>query len=383
MKRILAFVLVLAMMFGLMGCMIGKEEAAEEEPTTVPTTVPPTEPPRKVIHVLLPGDTEGWLAAAAAGARAEAEALQAAGNFDVNITVYTTAEEQIRLLEEIAAQSPKDGTHGVVMMPVPVQAAVTDDQSAEPVEDPTAKLEAALAALVEANVAYALADWVPEAASAASVANVCYDQRQIGAAAAAYLVEKGLTQKKRVVIIQGMSEEEAARTEGFKLYLQGKMEVNGKTIQKAWTSLSNIVYSDMQGTTKDSAETYFDTYMESKDHADTKYIAAWDDVYVLGVMEALEGETIASKIKKTFLKGKPVVASCGGSQVMLDLLAGKSEYSNLKSFGGIQTMAYSQDLLKLALQAMAAYFGDTVVEQDQTQPITWITAENASQYQGY
>lgn len=357
MKRILAFALVLAMMLGLMGCMIGKEEAVEEEPTTVPTTVPPTEPARKVIHVLVPEAMEAQ----------NVELTNIAVNHFDEIIVenYTDVQMQQSMLAQIAAQSPKDGTHAVVTVPA------------------AREMADAFTALTEANVAYALADVIPECAEAASVANVRYDQRQIGAAAAAYLVEQGLTQKQKVVIIQGMSEEEAERTEGFKLYLQGKMEVDGKTIQKAWTSLSGIVYSDMQGTTKDSAETYFDTYMESKDHADTKYIAAWDDAYALGVMEALEGETIASKIKKTFLKGKPVMVSCGSSQAMLDLLAGKSEYSNLGSFGSIQTIHYSQDLLKLAVEAMAGYFDGTVVEQDQIQPIAWITAENASQYTGY
>jgi len=289
------------------------------------------------------------------------------------------------MLQDVAAQSPKDGTHGVVTMPlyvVSADAEQTDEPAAETV-DTAAQMEAAFVALLEANVAYALADYIPDSAEAASVANVRYDQRLIGATAAAKLVENGLTQKQKVVIIQGMSEEEAERTEGFKLYLQGKLALNGETIQKAWASLSNIVYSDMQGDTQDSAETYFDTYMENKDHADTKYIVTWDDAYAMGILEALEGETIASKIKKTFLEGKPHLVSCGGSQAMLDVLAGKSEYTNLASFGSLQTMFYSQDMLKLALQSLVSYFEDAVVEQDQIQPITWITAENASQYQGY
>lgn len=382
MKRILALLLALVMMVSLMGCMIGKEQA--EEPTQPPTQAP-AEPVTKVIHVLLPADAQGWQAAAADGAKAEAEALQAEGVYDVNITTYSTAEEQIKLLGDIASQSPKDGTHGVVTMPVSVQAPVTDQMDAPDAEtdDTAAQMEAALAALVEANVSYALAGDIPEAAAAASVANVQYDQRQIGAAAAAYLVANGLTQKQNVVIIQGLSEEEAERTEGFKLYLQGKMEVDGQTIENTWTSLANIVYSDMQGATQDSAESYFDAYMEAEDHADTKYIAAWDDAYVLGVLEALEGETMESKIKQTFLEGKPFITCCGGSQAMLDVLAGKSQYTNLSALGGIQTMVYSQDLLKTALEAMAAYFDGLVVEQDQTQAIVWATPENASQYQGY
>ena len=385
MKKILAMILVLAMIFGLMGCMIGKE--AEPEATEPPTQAP-TEPVTKVIHVLLPTAAEGWEGAAGAKVQTAAEALQAEGTFDVRITAYTTPEEQIKLLEDIAAQSPRDGSQAVVTMPVSsvsadIAAETEDAAEAAPVDDTAQKLEAALAALTEANVSYALAGRIPETAEAASVANVCYDQRSIGAAAAAYMTAQGLTQKQNVVIIQGLSQEEAERTEGFKLYLQGKLAVDGQTIETPWTSLENIIYSDMQGATQDSAEIYFDTYMDSKDHADTKYIAAWDDAYVLGVLEALEGETMDSKIKKTFLEGKPVITGFGGSQAMLDVLSGNSQYTNLESFGGIQTMVCAQELMKLALEAMAAYLNGAVVEQDQTQPIIWISAENASQYTGY
>ncbi len=353
MKRIFAILLVLAMMVSLAGCMIGKQEA--EEAATVPTTVPPTEPPRKTLHILLPETMESQ--------SMDLANMVVAEDTDTKIVKFADFEAQVKLLDEIAVQSPKDGTHGVVTIPA------------------SREMAASFAALTEANVSYALAEIIPEGAAAASVANVCYDERQIGAAAAAYLVENGLTQKQKVVILQGLSEEEAERTEGFKLYLQGKLEVNGKTIPEAWTSLKNIVYSDMQGDSQDSAEVYFDTYMESKDHADTKYIAAWDDAYVLGILESLEGENIDAKIKKTFLEGKPIITGCGGSEARVAVLAGNSEYSNLDALGGLQTIAYSQDLLKIAAQAMAEYFGGAVVEQDQTQPITWITAENASQYQ--
>ena len=337
------------MLLSLAGCSFGKQEA---EPT-VPTMVPPAEPAQKVLHILLP-DTMDAQAMGLTDVQAQ--------NTDVKLVTYADAQAQATLLNEIAAQSSGDGTQAVVTVPA------------------SREMADVFAALTEANVAYALADTIPAGAEAASVANVRYDQRRIGAAAAAYLVANGLTQDQKVVIIQGLSEEEAERTEGFKLYLQGKLEVDGKTIDEAWTSMASIIYSDMQGESQDSAEVYFDTYMESKDHADTKYIAAWNDDYVLGVMEALEGETIDAGIKQTFLEGKPFITGCGGKQAMVDVLAGNSQYSNLAAFGGIQTIAYSQDLLKLAVEAMAACLDGAVVQQDQTQSITWITPENASQY---
>lgn len=362
MKRILALFLVLVMAVSLIACT-QKEEIHEEE--TQPVTVTPTEPVKKTIHVLLPATGEGWEDAVAAQTMTAVDVLQAAGNYEIVTANYESAEQQSQLLADIAAQSDKAGNAGVVTMPL------------------DREMDGAFAQLLEANVAYALADIIPAGAEAASVTNVQYDQYQIGAAAAAYLTAKGLTQDNRVVIIQGITEEEAQRTEGFKLYLQGKIEVDGTVIEDSWTTLENIVYSEMQGTTQESVESYFESFLNESDHADTKYIAAWDDVYVLGVLEALEGENIDSDNKEEFLEGAPFITGCGGSQAMFAVLAGTSEYSSAASFGGIQTVLYSQDLLKTALESMVSYFDGNVVEQDQTQPVIWVSAENVSQYQGY
>lgn len=364
MKKGIAFILALVMALSLMAC--GQTQEVESEAVaedTKPVNEP--EPVQKVIHVLLPAAAEDWEAAAAAQAMAEVEALQAEGMFQVETAEYADAQQQSELLTRIAAASTGDGTQAVVTMPL------------------SEELDAAFAELLEANVAYALADLIPAGAEAASVTNVCYDQQTIGAATAAWLVENGLTQDQKVVILQGLSEEEAQRTEGFRLYLQGKLACEGEVIAEPWTSTENIVYSDMEGETAESAEIYFTTYMEESDHAGTKFIAAWDDTYVLGVLEALEGENINADNKAKFLEGTPFIAGCGGSQAMLDVLAGNSQYTNVASLGGIRTQVYSTDLLQIALQAMADHLNGTVVPQDNTQPVVWATAENASQYQGY
>lgn len=363
MKKLIALFLALAIALSLMAC-----GAKQEAPEAVPEETKPvfeTEPVQKVIHVLLPEAMEGWEAAAAARAMEEVEALLAEGAYKIEVAKYADAQQQSELLLKIAATSAGDGSEAVVTMP------------GSPL------MEEEFAKLLEANVAYALADTIPAAAEAASVTNVCYDQYAIGAAVAAWLVENGLTQNDKVVILQGISEEEAQRTEGFQKYLQGKLACEGETIAEPWTSTENIVYSDMQGQTAESAANYFITYMEESDHAATKYIAAWDDTYVLGVLDALEGETINGDNKAKFLEGTPFIAGCGGSQAMLDVLAGKSQYTNLEALGGIRTVVRSADLLKIALQAMGDHLSNTVVPQDNTQPIVWATPENASEYTGY
>lgn len=363
MKRILACILALAMVFALVACgqKQMEEEAAPEE--TKPQYE--VEPVQKVLHVLLPEAAEGWNAAAAEKAMAEVEKLTQEGAYKVETARYADAQQQSDLLAKIAAASTGDGSQAVVTMPV------------------SQDMDEVFAQLLEANVDYALVDVIPEGAAAASVANIYYDQQTIGAAMAAWMVEKGLTQDSKVVILQGFSEDEALRTDGFKQYLQGKLAYNGAVIETPWTSTENIIYSEMEGETVQNAATYFTSYMEESDHADTKYIAAWDDAYLLGVLDALESENMNADNKAKFLEGAPFLGSCGGSKAMLDVLAGASQYTNTPSFGGIRTALYDTGLLETAVRVMADHLAGQVVEQDQPQPIAWITAENVSQYTGY
>lgn len=355
MKKLIACILALIMILSMAACAKQQEEPAPTEETK-PVPVPIT-PAKKVIHVLVPADTAGWQGKAAAAATEAAAAIKVAGKYDVVVSTYTDAAAQRKLMEDLAAQSTKDGSLGVVLMPA-------------------ADMEDVLAKLLEANVSYALANTIPQAAAAASVANVSYDQRAIGAAVAAWMVQEGLTEDQRVMLVQGVSGEEALRTEGFRLYLQGKLDYEGKRIETPWSSLNNIVYSEMQGQTQESAESYFTTYMGDSDHADTKYLVAWEDTYVMGILDALKGENIDEDYKAEFLEGKPVIATCGGSQAILDVMTDAT-------FGKLQVAQYSADLLKIAVESMAAYFDGTVMPQENIQSIVWVNAENVSQYQGY
>lgn len=359
MKKYIALILALMMTFGLLAC--GQAQTPEEAAPADTKPIEYEQPAQKVIHVLLPAAAEGWEADVVTLAMEKVQMLQEEGAFQVQTAEYADAQQQVALLEKIAAESSGDGSQAVVTMP-----------AADDMADVFAKL-------VEANVSYALAGNIPAEAEAASVANVYLDQKTIGAAIAAWLVENGLTQKNRVVILQGLSEEEALRTDGFKEYLQGKIAYNGAVIETPWTSTENLVYSDMEGETAQSAEVYFTTYMEDADHAATKYLAAWDDAYALGVLEALEGENISAKNKAKFLEGVPFLASCGGSREMLDVLGGTTQYTAVASLGGLQTVKYDAALLANAITQMADHLSGQIVEQDQPQSIVWLTAEPAEQ----
>ena len=362
MKRIIAVLLALALAVRMAACSQPAAEEAAPAETKPPFAVAPVQ---KVIHVVLPGAQEGWNAAAAAEAMLGVEELLAEGAFAVETAQYTTPQEQVALLEQIAKSGNGDGSLAVVTMP-----------AAKDMDEVFAKL-------LEANVAYALAETIPAGAESASVANVYYDQYAIGAAMAAWMVEKGLTQDSGVVIVQGSTEQEAMRTEGFQQYLLGALDHNGAVIETPWTSTESIVYSEMEGETRESAEAYFTAYLEEKAHASTGYLVAWENAYLLGILDALESEGMNADNKNRFLEGAPFLGSCGGSKEVLDVLTGDSQYSSIQALGGIQTVQYDPALLNIALGSLADHLAGNVVEQDQPQSIVWITGENAAEFAGY
>ena len=367
MKKLIAILLVFVMAFGICACT--RQETAGTQPTepTPPPTMAAYEPNPKQIYVLIPKATAGWEADAAAAANAKAEELAAAGVL-VSVQTYADDAAQAKLMEDIAAAGPNDGSVGVVLMPAGEAA------------------KAALQKLLEANVSYALAEDIPESAADASVANVYYDHRQIGASAAAYLVNMGLTQKNDVVVLEGLSDADALKTEGFQLYLQGKLAVDGAYIETPWDDFSTVAYSDMEETTREGAKIYFETYMEDGDRAWTGYFASWDDDYILGMIDALNDGHITRRNRNRLFDMKPVVTGFGANAELAQLLADAVKEENseaqtddaaqeilyVEDFRNINSQVYDSGMLALALQVMADHMAGSVVEQEMLLEVQWM-----------
>lgn len=351
MKKLIAMILVLAMTLGLVACGQSKPVAENTEPT-VPPTMAPYVPAEKSVYVLI-HETEADLAAE----------IVMESNVELITMTYGSIQEQIALLEQIATDSNGDGSVGVVLKPAGEDVANV------------------LKNLVEANVSYALAGYIPESAAAASVANVHYDYRQIGAAAAAYLVEAGMLQKNDVVILEGPSAEDALKTEGFKLYLEGKMEVDGAAIETPWESFATLAYSEMETATRDGARLYFEGYMEDGDRAYTGYFAAWDDDYLLGILDALKDENISETSRDHLYAMKPVFTGFGADTELCELLQAHEDLGEdeegtkvdqiMSHFKGMNTIVDDPTILVQAAQAMIDYMEGDVVEQEQLLPVNW------------
>ena len=375
MKKLIALLLALVMVIGLVAC--GAEEAPVEEAPVEEAPVeeapveeaPVEEAPeaKKTIYVLVPNPDHGWTGAIGVAAQEKVDALNAEGKYNVVMQTFATADDQIKQIEDIVANNPGDGSIGVAMLP-----AGND-------------VENAIQQLVDAGIPYTAADRIIPSVAPSAISNVKYDNVEIGAAAASYLVKNGLKEGDKVVVIEGDgSSADTDRTDGFNKYLLGEVDYMGEKIATPWTSLDSVSYSGATGWNPANAQAWFETYLSNADNADTKYIASWDDGLSCGVFEALAGSAIDESIKETFLAGAPYITGCGGSQTFYNTIAGDySTYPVAESFGGIMSVTYPPAMIQVTIQAMVDHFDGAAVEQDNTQSAECVDASNVANYKGF
>ena len=356
MKKLIALLMAMALVLGLVAC----GAATEGEGAAAADG-------KKTIYVLVPNPDHGWTGAIGVAAQEKVDELNAEGKYNVVMQTFATADDQIKQIEDIIANNPGDGSIGVAMLP-----AGND-------------VENAIQQLVDAGIPYTAADRIIPSVAPSAVSNVKYDNVEIGAAAASYLVSKGLKEGDKVVVIEGDgSSADTDRTDGFNKYLLGEVEYNGQKIETPWTSLDSVTYSGATGWNPANAQTFFETYMSNADNADTKYIASWDDGLSTGVFEALAGTAIADDVKETFLAGAPFITGCGGSQAFYDTIAGDfTLYPAAEKFGGIMSVTYPPAMIQVTIQAMVDYFDGATVAQDNTQSAECVDATNVANYKGF
>lgn len=356
----------------LAGCGGGSEQASAPAPeaseasseASDETPAPSAEDGQKTIYVLAPNPDHGWTGAIGAFAQAKVDELNAEGTYNVVLQTFASADDQIKQIEDIIANNPGDGSIGVAMLP-----------QGEAVEN-------AIQQLVDAGIPYTAADRIIASVADSAVSNIKYDNVEIGAAAASYLVENGMKEGDKVVVIEGDgSSADTDRTDGFNKYLTGEVEYNGKKIDSPWSSLDSVSYSGATGWAQANAQTYFETYMSNSANADTKYIASWDDGLSLGVLDALSGSAIDEATKTTFLDGAPYITGCGGSKLFYQLINGEyGSYTVAESFGGIMSVTYPPAMIQDTIQALVDYFDGKDVPQDNTQSAECVTVDNVADF---
>ena len=375
MKKLIALLLALALVIGLVACGTPDTPDTPEKPNTEKPETPdtpdtpdtPEAPAKKTIYVLVPNPDHGWTGAIGVAAQEKVDELNAAGNYNVVMQTFATADDQIKQIEDIIANNPGDGSIGVAMLP-----AGND-------------VENAIQQLVDAGIPYTAADRIIPSVAPSAVSNVKYDNVEIGAAAASYLVKNGMKEGDKVAVIEGDgSSADTDRTDGFNKYLLGEVAYMGEYIATPWTSLDSVSYSGATGWNPANSQAWFETYLSNAANADTRYIASWDDGLSCGVFEALAGSAIDESVKATFLAGKPYITGCGGAQVVYDTIAGDySTYPVAEQFGGFMSVTYPPAMIQVTIQAMVDYFDGAEVLQDNTQSAECVDASNVANYKGF
>ena len=348
MKKILTLVLALVLVLGLVTC------ASAED--------------KKTIYVLTPNPDHGWTGAIGVFAQEKVDELNAEGRYNAVLLTSASADEQIAQIEDIVANNPGDGSIAVAMLP-----------QNETVEN-------AIQQLVDAGIPYTAADRIIASVAPSAVSNIKYDNVEIGAAAASYLVANGMKEGDKCVVFEGDNSSAGTdRTDGFKLYLTGEYAYNGETIAEPWTSLDSVTFSGVLNWSQSNCQQFFETYMSDAANADTKYLAGWDDGYVLGVLDALEGSAIDATIKEQFLANGPFITGCGGAEALYAVIRGDSaSYTEISpSFGAIMSVTYPPAMIQDTVQAMVDYLDGKEVVQENTQSAQIVTKENVNEFPSF
>jgi ribose transport system substrate-binding protein len=301
-------------------------------------------------------------------AQEKVDAVNEEGRFEAVLQTSGSADEQIQQLEDIVANCTDASKIGVAILP----------------QDPT--VENALQQVIDAGIAYSAADRIIESVAPAAVSNIKYDNIEIGAAAAAYLVGNGMKEGDKCYVNEGDNSSAGTdRDDGFKQYLLGEVEYNGEKIAEPWSSLDSVTFSGVLGWSQANCQQAFENYMADSANADTKYIAGWDDGYILGVLDALEGSAIDETTKEAFLANGPFITGCGGAEAVYAIIRGDSDsYTDITpSFGGIMSVTYPPAMIQGTVDALMAYFDGEEVVHDDVQSAECVDASNVADFVGF
>lgn len=323
----------------------------------------------KTIYILTPTEDHGWTGSVATFAKMSAEAINEAGAYKAEVVTAGDPAEQITQIEDIVANEA-DKVAGVVILP----------------QDNT--LEFAIRQLVEAKIPYVAFDRIIDEVKNDAVANVSGDNTGVGTAVAAYFVEKGMKPGDAVVVFEGdTSSVTTNRDDGFKAYLLGEAEYQGKKIADdlKWTEedLASLTFSGAMNWSRSTAKEYFENLMSDSENAAIKWFYSQDDEFALGIMEALEGSAIDDVTKKAILDNQIVISAAGGSEALYSVIRGEDKAELAASFGGLAVATYSPAMIQDAVRLMSDYLAGNDVSQDYVVPVEIVTAENVANYIGF
>jgi ABC-type sugar transport system substrate-binding protein len=268
------------------------------------------------VYVFGPTPDHGWTGSAARFAEEKIAQLNAAGG--KYTYVFRSAggpDAQIQQIEAVLAESK---------LPAGVVIQASDNM-----------VQAAVEKIANENIPLILFDRLLDGTSPLirekMLIAMSADNYAIGAGAAYYMVEKGLTPGEAIWELPGdNSAVSVERGTGFREFLTGARPFNddqgaAHTIpaDKKWTDAqiaSAITSSQVANWSRDNAKTYFESYIAGKTpQTMAKWLWTMDDEFVMGILELLQTPAKAAE-NAVFESSVKVLTGCGGLIALYDVM---------------------------------------------------------------
>ena len=385
MKKIIALLMALVMVFALCAC--GQQAAptetkpeAEAPAEAAPAEAAPAEASGSTLYVMGPTPDHGWTAQAGAYAEAKCAEITEAGEYKAVYMAASTGEEQVDQVNTIIANGD---AVGVVMMAL--------DDSAQAGQE----------ALYAEGIPFISFDRIIEATEKYAILNASGDNWQCGAGIAYWLQKNGMQPGDTVVTLYGDNGCKR-REEGFRQFLKGEIEYSDKALGQSFSTTETWddaaldavfnTYSVVCNWSADGAYGYVEQKMDeivaaAKANGNKLYIYSMDDEMTFGVLNYLEAG--ASEATLADLEAMDVyISAIGGMQELYDVMAGTSKQSATadKYFDDMMSVYFSPKMMQDVIDKMLDYLsGSWSYEQGagEYQPVWIVDRTNVSEYEGF
>ena len=387
MKKIIALLMALVMVFALCAC--GQQAApaetkpeAEAPAEAAPAEAAPAEASGSTLYVMGPTPDHGWTAQAGAYAEAKCAEITEADEYKAVYMAASTGEEQVDQVNTIIANGD---AVGVVMMAL--------DDSAQAGQE----------ALYAEGIPFISFDRIIEATEKYAILNASGDNWQCGAGIAYWLQKNGMQPGDTVVTLYGDNGTVCKRREeGFRQFLKGEIEYSDKALGQSFSTTETWddaaldavfnTYSVVCNWSADGAYGYVEQKMDeivaaAKANGNKLYIYSMDDEMTFGMLNYLEAG--ASEATLADLEAMDVyISAIGGMQELYDVMAGTSKQSATadKYFDDMMSVYFSPKMMQDVIDKMLDYLsGSWSYEQGagEYQPVWIVDRTNVSEYEGF
>lgn len=302
------------------------------------------------IAILVPDATHGWPVGVVYYARESAKELSE--KYVVQVITSKNSEEQANQIDDLLTLG---SLKGIVILPF-------DNDVA-----------AGVRKIKEKDIPFVMFDRIIGGID--SNANVQGDNHGIGYETARVMVEKGLKPGEKVLEMPGdNSSVPEMRSNGFREYLKK---------EAGWTDeqLKSIEKTDFTGWSRETSETLFSNWIDSKDQAalnEYKYIFTHDDEISWGILDVLAKPSTT----KTFDHVKVLASSAGQLSYyqMLDNKPANGFAEGKLPNAYLFSVTYPPKMIQDAIQALVDVLDGKTVTKDMVIPVEIVDSTNAKDY---